>query len=208
MIDTAARRFPSLTVATPRLHIRALEVADAPAIDAILLDRHTQRWLPLPDQGAPKTPAAGASPGEPEPPSIDGMTWCTVLAERQRDAGDGDHFGVTRREDGRLVGLVWTSRTDWAARSTEICFAIAPGARGYGVGAEAVDAITIALLLEHGFHRVELRIALGNVGARRVAEKAGFVYEGLQRNAGFVHGGRVDLEMWSLVSGDLQSAGT
>jgi RimJ/RimL family protein N-acetyltransferase len=37
-----------------------------------------------------------------------------------------------------------------------------------------------------------------------VAEKAGFVYEGLQRNAGRVDGGRVDLEMWSLVAGDLR----
>jgi len=207
LIDTAARRFPILTVATPRLHIRALEVADAPDIDAILADRHTRRWLPLPDHGA-HVPAPAATPGEPERPPIDGMTWCTVLADRQRDAGDGDHFAVTRREDGRLVGLVWTARTDWAARSTEVSFATAPGARGYGVGAEAVDAITIALLLEHGFQRVELRIAPGNIGARRVAEKAGFVYEGLQRNAGFVHGGRVDLEMWSLVAGDLQSAGT
>ena len=196
MIHIAARsgrRFPALTVATPRLHIRALEVADAPDIDAILADRHTQRWLALPDLPGPEK-------------TIDGMTWCTVLAERQRDAGDGDHFGVTRREDGRLVGLLWTCRTDWSSRSTEVCFAIAPGARRYGVGAEAVDAVTIALLLEHGFQRIELRIALGNTGARRVAEKAGFVYEGLQRNAGFVHGGRVDLEMWSLVAGDLQAS--
>jgi RimJ/RimL family protein N-acetyltransferase len=47
-------------------------------------------------------------------------------------------------------------------------------------------------------------VAPGNTGARRVAEKAGFCYEGLQRSAGYVHGGRVDLEMWSLVSGDLR----
>ena len=191
MIDIQARpvrRFPALTIATPRLHIRALEVADAPDIDVILADRQTQRWLPLPDH----------------PSVLTGLTWCTELAERQRAAGDGDHYGVTRREDGRLVGLLWTARTDWSARSTEISYVVTPSARGYGVAAEAVDGVTIALLLEHGFQRVELRIAPGNTASRRVAEKAGFVYEGLQRNAGFVHGGRVDLEMWSLVAGDLR----
>jgi [ribosomal protein S5]-alanine N-acetyltransferase len=72
------------------------------------------------------------------------------------------------------------------------------------VAAEAIDAVAIALLLEHGFQRIELRIAPGNTASRRVAEKAGFTYEGLLRNAGYVHGGRVDLEMWSFVAADLR----
>jgi ribosomal-protein-alanine N-acetyltransferase len=191
LIDTEARpgpRFPSLTVATPRLHVRPLASGDAPEVEAILADRLTRRWLPLPDDSVP----------------LDGRTWCTALAGRQRDLGDGDHYGVLRREDGHLVGLLWTSRTDWTARSTEVSYIVAPAARGFGVAAEAVDALAIALLLEHGFERVELRIAPGNTASRRVAEKAGFIYEGLQRNAGYVHGGRVDLEMWSLVAGDLR----
>jgi RimJ/RimL family protein N-acetyltransferase len=191
LIDIEARpvrRFPALTLATPRLHVRPVEVADAPDLDVILADRLTQRWLPLPDH----------------PGTLDGLTWCAELAERQRDLGDGDHYGVTRREDGRLVGVLWTARTDWAAHCTEVSYVVAPSARGYGVAAEAVDAVAIALLLEHGFQRIELRVAPGNTASRRVAEKAGFVYEGMQRNAGYVHGGRVDLEMWSLVAGDLR----
>jgi len=187
----SAPRFPALTVATPRLNIRPLTASDAPEAEAILADRLTRRWLPVPDDIA-----------------LDGRTWCTELAGRQRDLGDGDHYGVLRREDGRLVSLLWAARTDWTARSTEVSYVVAPGARGFGVAAEAVDAVTIALLLEHGFERVELRIAPGNTASRRVAEKAGFVYEGLQRNAGYVHGGRVDLEMWSLVAGDLRHGGS
>ena len=184
-----ARRFPVLVVATPRLYIRALEVADAPDVDRIMADRLTRRWLRL--------------PAEDWPP--DGLVWCTEIAGRQRVSGDGDHYGVLRREDGRLIGLLWTWRTDWTARTTEVSVIITPSARGYGVAAEAVDALAIALLLEHDFQRVEMRVAPGNTGSRRVAEKAGFVYEGLQRNAGYVHGGRVDLEMWSLVPADLRA---
>jgi len=183
------RRFPALVVATPRLHIRALEIADAPDVDTIMADRLTRRWLRLPMEDGPP----------------DGLVWCTEVAGRQRDTGDGDHYGVLRREDGRLVGLLWTWRTDSTARTTEVSLLVAPGARGYGVAAEALDALSIALLLEHGFQRIELRVAPGNLAARRVAEKAGFVYEGLQRNAGYLHGGRVDLEIWSLVEADLRA---
>src|SRR5205823_14483834 len=104
----------------------------------------------------------------------------------------------------RLVGCLWTKRTDWMARTTEVSLAVAPDARGFGVAPEAVDALAIALLLEHDFERVELRVVPGNLASRRVAEKAGFTYEGLLRNAGYVHSGRVDLEAWSLVAADLR----
>ncbi|MEH0827981.1 MULTISPECIES: GNAT family N-acetyltransferase [unclassified Micromonospora] len=185
--QVAVRRFPDLTVSTPRIEVRRLVAADAEAVDEVFADRQTQRWLPLAD-------AAG---------QIDGQAWCTDLARQRRDSGDGDHYAVLRREDARVVGCLWTRRTDWGARLTEVSYALAPHARGFGLAAEAVDALAIALILEHGFQRVELRVAPGNVASRRVAEKAGFSYEGLLRNAGFVRGARVDLELWSLVAADL-----
>jgi ribosomal-protein-alanine N-acetyltransferase len=113
---------------------------------------------------------------------------------------------VIRHEDDRLVGCLWTKRTDWGAMVCEVSCAISPEARGYGVAAEAVDVLANALILERGFQRVELRIAPGNTASRRVAEKAGFSCEGLLRNAGYVHSGRVDLEVWSFVKADLSAA--
>ncbi|MEV4756076.1 GNAT family protein [Micromonospora sp. NPDC049559] len=183
----AVRRFPTLTVSTPRAEVRPLAPADAKAVGEIFADKLTQRWLPLPEESG----------------RIDAFAWCTEMAQERRDSGAGDHYGVLRREDERLVGCLWTKRTDWGSRVTEICYAIAPEARGFGLAAEAVDAVAIALILEHGFQRVELRVAPGNTASRRVAEKAGFTYEGLLRNAGYVDGGRVDLEVWSFVAADL-----
>lgn len=185
--QVAVRRFPELTVSTPRTEVRRHVAPDADAVSAIFADRQTQRWLPLADEAG----------------QIDGFAWCTDLARQRRDSGDGDHFAVVRREDRRVVGSLWTRRTDWGARSTEVSYAMAADARGFGLAAEAVLALAIALIMEHGFQRVELRVAPGNVASRRVAEKAGFSYEGLLRNAGFVRGGRVDLESWSFVSADL-----
>ena len=182
------QRFPSLTVATPRLLVRPLTLDDEEAVDTIFSDRLTQRWLPFP-----------ASYG-----IIEGRAWCGVMAQERRAMGQGDHYGIVRREDDQLIGCLWTKCTDWTARSTEVSYAIAADARGYGVAAEAVDALAIELIMSHEFHRLEMRVAPGNTASRRVAEKAGFVYEGLLRNAGYVHSGRVDLEVWSLVAADLR----
>jgi len=184
----AVRRFPTLTVATPRLDVRPLEATDADAISTVFTDRQTRRWLPFPKEF-----------GE-----IGALEWCTDMAVERRDSGTGDHYAVIRREDGRLVGCLWTKRTDWVSRVTEVSYAVAADARGFGVAPEALDAVTVALMLEHGFQRVEVRVAPGNLASRRVVEKAGFTYEGLLRNAGYVHSGRVDLEVWSLVAADLR----
>jgi RimJ/RimL family protein N-acetyltransferase len=186
--QVALRRFPVLKVSTPRLHVGQLTHADAGAVTGIFADKQTQRWLPFPQEIG----------------SIDGYAWCTETAAERRDSGAGDHYGVVRREDDRLVGCLWTKRTDWVARATEVAYAVAADARGFGVAAEAVDALAIALILEHGFQRVEVRVASGNIASRRVVEKAGMTYEGLLRNAGHVHTGRVDLEIWSLVAADLR----
>lgn len=182
------RRFPTLTVSTPRIYVRPLAESDADGVAETFADKQTQRWLPFP----------------PAFDRVEAVAWCTDLAAQRRDSGAGDHYGAVRREDDRLVACVWTKRTDWGGRVSEISYAVAPEARGFGLAAEAVDALAIALLLEHGFQRIELRVAPGNVASRRVAEKAGFTYEGLLRNAGYVHSGRVDLEVWSLVAADLR----
>jgi RimJ/RimL family protein N-acetyltransferase len=184
----AVRRFPTLTVSTPRLHVRALGPTDAKAVTEIFGDKQTQRWLPFPQEFG----------------QIEGAAWCTEMAQERRDSGNGDHYAVVRREDDLLVACLWTKRTDWVGLLTEVSYAVAADARGFGVAAEAVVAVSIALLLEHGFQRVELRVAPGNTASRRVAEKAGFTFEGLLRNAGHVHSGRVDLEIWSLVAADLR----
>jgi RimJ/RimL family protein N-acetyltransferase len=184
----AVPAFPVLTVATPRLQVRQLVAADEPAVAEIFADKQTQRWLPFPAHSG----------------SVDAAAWCTGMAVERRVSGAGDHYGVVRREDEAVVGCLWTKHTDWVARVTEVSYAVAPQVRGFGLAAEAVDGLTIALLLEHGFQRVELRVAPGNVASRRVAEKAGFTYEGLLRNAGQLHSGRVDLEVWSLVAADLR----
>lgn len=188
-VKLSLNRFPDLIVSTPRLLIRGVEAADVKRVSEIFSDRQCQRWLPL------------------DPPVEElAVSWCTSMAEQRRVTGAGDHYSVVRHEDHAMVGILWVKRTDWDSRVTEISYTIGPEARGLGMASEAATALTVDLISEYGFERVELRIPPGNTDARRVAEKSGFTYEGLLRNSGYVHGGRVDLEVWSLIAPDLRTA--
>jgi RimJ/RimL family protein N-acetyltransferase len=188
-VRLSSNRFPDLTVSTPRLLIRRVEAGDAKRVSEIFSDRQCQRWLPF------------------DPPVEElAVSWCTWMAEERRSGGAGDHYAVVRNEDRAVLGCLWVKRTDWSTRVTEISYTIAPEARGLGFASEGAAALAVDLINEHGFERVELRIAPGNTDSRRVAEKAGFTYEGMLRNAGYVHGGRVDLEVWSLIAPDLRNS--
>ncbi|WP_026125590.1 GNAT family N-acetyltransferase, partial [Nocardiopsis gilva] len=57
--------------------------------------------------------------------------------------------------------------------------------------------------IDQGFERIVLRAATANTGSRRVAEKAGFVFEGIERNAMRLHEGRCDMALYSLIPTDL-----
>ena len=166
----AVPRFPTLTVATPRLQVRPAAVEDALVVQEIFADRQTRRWLPVPVEAQ----------------QVDAATWCTELAAGaagQRPGGPLRHRPA--RGSARWSAACGPSAPTGSAGSPRSRTRWRRDARGFGLAAEAVDALAIALLLEHGFQRVELRVAPGNTASRRVAEKAGFTYEGLLRNAGY-----------------------
>ena len=54
-----------------------------------------------------------------------------------------------------------------------------------------------------GTARIELWIESGNESSRRVAQRAGFIYEGTLRSGGFRDGRRFDKELFSLLPADL-----
>jgi RimJ/RimL family protein N-acetyltransferase len=166
--------------------LRALGPEDIDAVATACNDPETVRWLPLPRPY-----------GRPE-----ARWFIDIFAPTTRDSGAGIIRGIER--DGRLVGCVDVKRVDWAARTAEVGYWVAPWDRGSGTATRATRAISCWALREQGFERVELRAATGNLASQRVAEKAGFVREGVARNAGRVHDGRVDLVVYSLTRPDLE----
>lgn len=49
-----------------------------------------------------------------------------------------------------------------------------------------------------------LQIQVANPGSQRIAEKVGFTWEGTQRSVHHKNGERVDLQLWSLLPGELR----
>ena len=178
--------FPDVVLRTARLTLRAPGEGDVDAIVAAVADPVTQRWLPLP-QPYGRADAAG---------------FVRDKAPAVRASGSGLIRAI--EAGGVLAGLIDLKRTDWRHRTTEIGYWAAPAARGQGVLTEATVALSRWVLTEAAFERVVLRIAPGNRASVRVAEKAGFLYEGTARNAGIVHAGRVDLAIYSLIPADLR----
>jgi RimJ/RimL family protein N-acetyltransferase len=84
----------------------------------------------------------------------------------------------------------------------DVGFWAVPAARGSGVVTQALGTVCRWAFAELGAVRIQGRAEVGNWASRRVAEKAGFSYEGVLR-AGLVHRGRhVDGWLGALLPGD------
>ena len=98
------RRFPTLTVQTPRLDVRPLTLADADPVAQIFADKQTQRWLPFPQEFGP----------------IEGKAWCTEMAAERRDSAvcsQGGHDRAVELHEGSSpeIWFVPGCENRWAA---------------------------------------------------------------------------------------------
>lgn len=180
--------FPHPELSVGRLTLSGLTSDDAPALVSAFSDPELRRWLPLP---SPYTREMGEA-------------WCAEISEGMRREGRGFVIGI--RHDGVLAGSIDAKRVDWRARTLELSYWTAPRHRGRGVMTAALRRTTDWLIDDLGFERVELRISPGNTGSLATARAAGFMREGVARNAGFTDTGRTDLVIWSRIPVDYASS--
>jgi RimJ/RimL family protein N-acetyltransferase len=98
-------------------------------------------------------------------------------------------LAVTDRATGELVGEAVLYDVDPGARSCTFRILIGARGRGRGLGTEATRLIVGYGFERGGLHRVQLEVYGDNHRARRAYEKAGFVVEGVRREAA-LRGGR------------------
>ena len=91
-------------------------------------------------------------------------------------------LGIFDAASSVYLGGTGMHEPDWTLRSFEIGYWIRPTAEGHGFVGEAVRLLTGLALERLDARRVEIRCDATNERSRRVAEKAGFVYEGTLRN--------------------------
>ena len=129
------------------------------------------------------------------------LAWIDRYVAGWRD-GTVAGFAVERRHDAVFLGFAALVRLDPDAREAELGYIVAPAARGRGVAVRAVGLLTAWCLADLGLERVELRIDVVNGPSTRVAEKLGFVREGVLRSMHFKDGRRADLAVYSRLPGD------
>lgn len=119
--------------------------------------------------------------------------------ERTGTPGAGLAFATVDATTGELLGCCGLD--DWSNDDVvQFGYWIAPHARGRGFAVRAATLLT-RWLFDLGAARVVLTIVEGNDASMRVAQRAGFVYEGTLRSHGVWQGQRCDVIVYAALRG-------
>lgn len=135
-----------------------------------------------------------------EPVSPDAARALVERGEKGRAEGTLDGFAILD-DSGEFLGVAAVPSIDRKALTAELGYLIAPTARGRGVATEALRLLTEWAFAE-GMLRLELLISVDNVASKKVAERCGYVREGVLRSTYLKEGRREDTEIWSRLPAD------
>lgn len=114
-------------------------------------------------------------------------------------------FAIETHE-GEFLGLGLFVRLEGEGQQGEIGYVVARAARGRGVATRTLRLLTDWGFSHLGLKRIELWIDTGNSGSERVAERAGYVAEGVLRSCWFKEDLRRDFGIWSRLADEQSSA--
>lgn len=176
---------PTLTGAGG-VRLRPPEQRDVVGIAAACRDPDSVRWTMVPDPYTDEDAARFALGHAP-------AGWA---------GGTAAVFVVTGPDDA-YAGTIDLRISPGDPAVADVGYLIAPDSRGRGWATAALRALAVWGLDELMLERIEWKAHVDNPASRRVAEKAGFTIEGVQR-AGISHrGARRDCWVGSLLPGDL-----
>lgn len=177
---------------TERFILRCPRPGDGAAINAAVCETldNLRPWLPW-AQAAPLLEESEA--------------YCRRNHARFALREDLPYFIFEREPDGGegvLVGATGLHRIDWTVRRFEIGYWRRTSLQGYGIAAEAARALSRLAFDVLDAQRVEIRMDDVNLPSRKVAERAGFTFEGLlRRDSRTVQGEPRDTRVYSRVRG-------
>jgi RimJ/RimL family protein N-acetyltransferase len=129
----------------------------------------------------------------------------SLRAEIDRSNAEPQDFGrfVIEVDSGRagVMGFEVANKRSRIANLERL--AVHPAFRGQRIADEAARVLQRHLLVDLGYHRLQLEIYGFNERAVAHAERSGFVREGVRRRAYLRHGDWVDAVMFGLLREDL-----
>jgi RimJ/RimL family protein N-acetyltransferase len=181
-----ARGIPSASRFTPRLELRPFRRRDLDALVEAVLDSKgdLEPWLPW---------------AEGKYKRSDALRFIRDSAAAWVDARAFDMTIRSRDEPEVHIGNISVWHTSRRERSGEIGYWIRSSHKNTGVATEAGARMVQVAFEELRLHRVTLRIALGNRASERVAEKLGFMHEGVLRREVLIRGEWLDHSLWALL---------
>jgi len=137
----------------------------------------------------------------PDPPPPDfARRWLERYEQGRRD-GTREAFAAVD-DSGRFLGLALAPEIDREGRELELGYLVAPGARGRGVATGILAELTRWALEQLGALRIYLIVDVENRASSRVAERCGYVREGVMRSIHLKQDRRVDSALWSRLPSD------
>lgn len=180
------RGLPSRPRQTPRLELRPFRRRDVESIIEAVADSlpELRRWLPWAHDRYGRADALRFV-RDSAAAWIEGRAHDFAI----RRAGNPDHhignisiWPISRRERSGEVGY-WVRTSD----------------TGNGYATEAATKVLGVGFEEMRLHRITLRIAVGNTPSEKVAQKLGFIHEGLLRKEVLVDGVWLDHTLWAML---------
>jgi RimJ/RimL family protein N-acetyltransferase len=164
--------------------LRPWRLDDVPALVEACNDETLHRWLPM--IPFPYTEADGNE---------------FISHQPERNAEGAGNVGIFDPQTGELLGACGF-RGDEAKRA-ELGYCVASAQRGRGVAPRALTLLARWVAENTGAGRLQLHADVENIASQRVAEKAGFTREGVQRSWMNVRGKRRDMVSYSLLPDEI-----
>lgn len=180
-------------IATDRLILRRFHRRDADAVvEAVQTSMsELRRWLPWVHPGYARD---------------DALSFIRESSQAWKEGRAFDYAVRAGTAPHRHLGNASIWYVSRSSRTGEIGYWVRTDRSGDGVATEATAALIRLGFEEMGLHKINLRIAIGNVPSERVAEKLGFKREGVLREELNIGGTWVDHTLFSLLEREYQGS--
>lgn len=183
MTRRAVPRRGAAVSAAPRVKLVPITIADAPVLFGWINDRDLVLF------NAPFRPVHETTHRE----------WVKGLAGRR----DLVAFAIRVKKSGELIGMCQLTGINPVSRSADLQIRIGvAGARGKGLGLEAVKLLAACGFRDLNLHRIALQVFATNTRAIKTYQAAGFSHEGTLRDGAYIDGRFVDVAVMGLLESE------
>ena len=121
----------------------------------------------------------------------------------ERGISDYVGFEIWHKEDKKPIGFIGLGSIDWINGSANVGISIGePAYWNKNIATEATKLLIDYAFNELNLNKLQAGVAIENIGSWSVAEKIGFVFEGIQKHEMYVDGKYVDEKTYRMLKED------